>query len=120
MYANLTKFQNDFLFLLFIFYFDLATVATPKSPRTPTVGGPAVMVHSINHRFTMTFKMLTVCDLCFKQMFIGKFRFAGIALACHLIFYSFLQVSSVKSANTNAIEIAKQRSHPLANYLLNT
>jgi kinase suppressor of Ras 2 len=50
----------------------LATVATPKSPRTPTVGGPAVMAHTINHRFTMTFKMLTVCDLCLKQMFIGK------------------------------------------------
>lgn len=50
----------------------LATVSTPKSPRTPTVGGPAVMAHTINHRFTMTFKMLTVCDLCLKQMFIGK------------------------------------------------
>ncbi|EFX69435.1 hypothetical protein DAPPUDRAFT_329047 [Daphnia pulex] len=48
-----------------------STVATPKSPRTPTVGGPAVMAHTINHRFTMTFKMLTVCDLCLKQMFIG-------------------------------------------------
>ncbi|XP_059350821.1 kinase suppressor of Ras 1-like [Daphnia carinata] len=47
------------------------TVSTPKSPRTPTVGGPAVMAHTINHRFTMTFKMLTVCDLCLKQMFIG-------------------------------------------------
>lgn len=30
------------------------------------------MTHTINHRFTMTFKMLTVCDLCLKQMFIGK------------------------------------------------
>ena len=68
----------------------LATVATPKSPRTPTVGGPAVMVHSINHRFTMTFKMLTVCDLCFKQMFIGKFQFAGIAMTFKLIHDFFL------------------------------
>ena len=49
---------------------DLPKLATPKSPRTPTIG-PAVMVHAINHRFTMTFKMLTVCDLCMKQMFIG-------------------------------------------------
>jgi len=48
-----------------------SAVVTPKSPRTPTVGGPAVMVHTISHRFTMTFKMLTVCDLCSKQMIIG-------------------------------------------------
>jgi len=48
-----------------------STVVTPKSPRTPTVGGTAVMLHALTHRFTMTFKMLTVCDLCSKQMIIG-------------------------------------------------
>ena len=69
-------FFSNFFYLVFHTMFNgacvLATVATPKSPRTPTVGGPAVMAHTINHRFTMTFKMLTVCDLCLKQMFIGK------------------------------------------------
>jgi hypothetical protein len=70
------SFFSNFFYLVFHTVFNgacvLATVATPKSPRTPTVGGPAVMAHTINHRFTMTFKMLTVCDLCLKQMFIGK------------------------------------------------
>jgi len=56
-----------------------AAVVTPKSPRTPTVGGTAVMIHSISHRFTMTFKMLTVCDLCSKQMIIGN-TYSGHAI----------------------------------------
>jgi kinase suppressor of Ras 2 len=41
----------------------------PKSPRTPTV--TRGMGHVINHRFTKTFKMMTTCDYCDKQMFIG-------------------------------------------------
>lgn len=41
----------------------------PKSPRTPTVSRG--MGHMITHRFTKTFKMMTTCDYCDKQMFIG-------------------------------------------------
>uniref|UniRef100_A0A0C9R1F0 KSR2_0 protein n=1 Tax=Fopius arisanus TaxID=64838 RepID=A0A0C9R1F0_9HYME len=41
----------------------------PKSPRTPTV--TRGMGHIIAHRFTKTFKMMTTCDYCDKQMFIG-------------------------------------------------
>lgn len=43
----------------------------PKSPRTPTLSRPGVMGHQIAHRFTKTFKMMTTCDYCEKQMFIG-------------------------------------------------
>lgn len=43
----------------------------PKSPRTPTLPRPGVMGHVIAHRFTKTYKMMTTCDYCEKQMFIG-------------------------------------------------
>lgn len=45
------------------------SLQVPKSPRTPTV--TRVMAHMIAHRFTKTFKMMTTCDYCDKQMFIG-------------------------------------------------
>lgn len=73
-----------------------ATVATPKSPRTPTVGGPAVMIHSISHRFTMTFKMLTVCDLCLKQMFIGKFHMRNVICVCRIKSLSLFYYAGLK------------------------
>jgi len=41
----------------------------PKSPRTPTV--TRGMGHIIAHRFTKTFNMMTTCDYCDKQMFMG-------------------------------------------------
>lgn len=101
-----------------------AAVATPKSPRTPTVGGPAVMVHAINHRFTMTFKMLTVCDFCLKQMFIGKslnwIATSQSAVSTNLLLWIGLQVSSVRSANINAIGTAKLKFHRLASCLPST
>lgn len=41
----------------------------PKSPHTPVI--TRGMGHIIAHRFTKTFKMMTTCDYCDKQMFIG-------------------------------------------------
>ncbi|XP_039292308.1 LOW QUALITY PROTEIN: kinase suppressor of Ras 2 [Nilaparvata lugens] len=46
------------------------SLQVPKSPRTPTAP-PRGMGHTIAHRFTKTFKMMTTCNLCDKQMFIG-------------------------------------------------
>ncbi|XP_054257932.1 kinase suppressor of Ras 2 isoform X1 [Macrosteles quadrilineatus] len=46
-----------------------SSLQVPKSPRTPTISRG--MGHVINHRFTKTFKMMTTCDYCDKQMFIG-------------------------------------------------
>ncbi|CAH0773160.1 unnamed protein product [Bemisia tabaci] len=45
------------------------SLQVPKSPRTPNVSRG--MGHVIAHRFTKTFKMMTTCDYCDKQMFIG-------------------------------------------------
>ncbi|XP_032674080.1 kinase suppressor of Ras 2 isoform X1 [Odontomachus brunneus] len=47
----------------------VTSLQVPKSPRTPTV--TRGMGHIIAHRFTKTFKMMTTCDYCEKQMFIG-------------------------------------------------
>ncbi|KAI4490222.1 hypothetical protein M0802_010856 [Mischocyttarus mexicanus] len=47
----------------------ITSLQVPKSPRTPTV--TRGMGHIIAHRFTKTFKMMTTCDYCDKQMFIG-------------------------------------------------
>ncbi|KAI4484473.1 hypothetical protein M0804_007039 [Polistes exclamans] len=47
----------------------ITSLQVPKSPRTPTV--TRGMGHFIAHRFTKTFKMMTTCDYCDKQMFIG-------------------------------------------------
>ncbi|XP_046750745.1 kinase suppressor of Ras 2 [Diprion similis] len=47
----------------------VTSLQVPKSPRTPTV--TRGMGHVIAHRFTKTFKMMTTCDYCDKQMFIG-------------------------------------------------
>lgn len=47
------------------------SLQVPKSPRTPTLPRPGVMGHVIAHRFTKTFKMISSCDYCEKQMFIG-------------------------------------------------
>lgn len=47
----------------------VTSLQVPKSPRTPTV--TRGMGHIIAHRFTKTFKMMTTCDYCDKQMFIG-------------------------------------------------
>ncbi|KAK6625057.1 hypothetical protein RUM43_005348 [Polyplax serrata] len=47
------------------------SLQVPKSPRTPTLPRPGVMGHVIAHRFTKTYKMMTTCDYCEKQMFIG-------------------------------------------------
>lgn len=41
----------------------------PRSPCTPIV--PLSMGHTIPHRFTKVFKMMSTCDLCQKQMFFG-------------------------------------------------
>lgn len=41
----------------------------PKSPRTPTV--TRGMAHIISHRFTKAFVLMTTCDYCDKQIFIG-------------------------------------------------
>ena len=49
--------------------FAVSSLQVPKSPRTPTV--TRGMGHMIAHRFTKTFKMMTTCDYCEKQMFIG-------------------------------------------------
>ncbi|KAL1140466.1 hypothetical protein AAG570_000398 [Ranatra chinensis] len=46
-----------------------SSLQVPKSPRTPTV--TRGMGHVIAHRFTKTFKMMTTCDYCDKQMFLG-------------------------------------------------
>ncbi|XP_014246449.1 kinase suppressor of Ras 2 [Cimex lectularius] len=46
-----------------------SSLQVPKSPRTPTI--TRGMAHAIAHRFTKTFKMMTTCDYCDKQMFIG-------------------------------------------------
>lgn len=46
-----------------------SSLQVPKSPRTPTISRG--MGHVIAHRFTKTFKMMTTCDYCDKQMFIG-------------------------------------------------
>ncbi|XP_058807431.1 kinase suppressor of Ras 2 isoform X2 [Phymastichus coffea] len=48
----------------------VTSLQVPKSPRTPTV--TRGMGHVINHRFTKTFKMMTTCDYCDKQMFLGS------------------------------------------------
>lgn len=48
----------------------ITSLTVPKSPRTPTV--TRGMGHIIAHRFTKTFKMMTTCDYCEKQMFIGS------------------------------------------------
>ncbi|XP_043464776.1 kinase suppressor of Ras 2 [Leptopilina heterotoma] len=45
------------------------SLQVPKSPRTPTVSRG--MGHMITHRFTKTFQMMTTCDYCDKQMFMG-------------------------------------------------
>ncbi|XP_076626206.1 kinase suppressor of ras isoform X3 [Colletes latitarsis] len=45
----------------------VTSLQVPKSPRTPTV--TRGMGHIIAHRFTKTFKMMTTCDYCEKQMF---------------------------------------------------
>lgn len=47
-----------------------SSLQVPKSPRTPTTTSRG-MGHVIAHRFTKTFKMMTTCDYCDKQMFIG-------------------------------------------------
>ncbi|XP_046390732.1 kinase suppressor of Ras 2 [Ischnura elegans] len=47
-----------------------ATLQVPKSPRTPTISRG--MGHAIAHRFTKTFKVVTTCDYCDKQMFLGS------------------------------------------------
>nr|XP_012147186.1 PREDICTED: kinase suppressor of Ras 2 isoform X7 [Megachile rotundata] len=47
----------------------VTSLQVPKSPRTPTV--TRGMGHIIAHRFTKTYKMMTTCDYCDKQMFIG-------------------------------------------------
>ncbi|XP_034951700.1 kinase suppressor of Ras 2 [Chelonus insularis] len=47
----------------------VTSLQVPKSPRTPTVSRG--MGHIIAHRFTKTFKMMTTCDYCDKQMFMG-------------------------------------------------
>lgn len=52
-----------------IIFFLVTSLQVPKSPRTPTV--TRGMGHIIAHRFTKTFKMMTTCDYCDKQMFIG-------------------------------------------------
>uniref|UniRef100_A0A0A9Y2Z8 Kinase suppressor of Ras 1 n=1 Tax=Lygus hesperus TaxID=30085 RepID=A0A0A9Y2Z8_LYGHE len=45
------------------------TLQVPKSPRTPTISRG--MGHVIAHRFTKNFKVISTCDYCGKQMFIG-------------------------------------------------
>ncbi|XP_014270694.1 kinase suppressor of Ras 2 isoform X2 [Halyomorpha halys] len=45
------------------------SLQVPKSPRTPTI--TRGMGHVISHRFAKTFKMVTTCDYCDKQMFLG-------------------------------------------------
>lgn len=64
-------FTREIIVLLFyfLFYFSGTSLQVPKSPRTPTSNRG--MVHKIKHRFTKTFKMMTTCDYCEKQMFIG-------------------------------------------------
>ncbi|XP_012225443.1 kinase suppressor of Ras 2 isoform X2 [Linepithema humile] len=47
----------------------VSSLQVPKSPRTPTV--TRGMGHIIAHRFTKTFNMMTTCDYCDKQMFMG-------------------------------------------------
>ncbi|KAK0160339.1 hypothetical protein PV328_007762 [Microctonus aethiopoides] len=47
----------------------VSSLQVPKSPRTPTV--TRGMGHIIAHRFTKTFNMMTTCDYCDKQIFIG-------------------------------------------------
>lgn len=46
------------------------TLQVPKSPRTPTIAARG-MGHVIAHRFTKNFKVISTCDYCGKQMFIG-------------------------------------------------
>ncbi|BET02612.1 kinase suppressor of Ras [Nesidiocoris tenuis] len=46
------------------------TLQVPKSPRTPTTITRG-MGHVIAHRFTKNFKVISTCDYCGKQMFIG-------------------------------------------------
>ncbi|XP_066997857.1 kinase suppressor of Ras 2 [Anabrus simplex] len=48
-----------------------ATLQVPKSPRTPTTINRG-MGHVIAHRFTKAFKVITTCDYCDKQMFLGS------------------------------------------------
>ncbi|KAF7411196.1 hypothetical protein HZH66_000092 [Vespula vulgaris] len=47
----------------------ITSLQVPKSPHTPVI--TRGMGHIIAHRFTKTFKMMTTCDYCDKQMFIG-------------------------------------------------
>ncbi|CAH1115941.1 unnamed protein product [Phaedon cochleariae] len=46
------------------------SLQVPKSPRTPTVVG-RIMTHQINHRFAKTFKMMSTCGYCQKQIYFG-------------------------------------------------
>ncbi|XP_018561202.1 kinase suppressor of Ras 2 isoform X2 [Anoplophora glabripennis] len=46
------------------------SLQVPKSPRTPPVRG-RIMTHQINHRFTKTFKMMSTCEYCLKQIYFG-------------------------------------------------
>ncbi|KAL0272418.1 UNVERIFIED_CONTAM: hypothetical protein PYX00_005394 [Menopon gallinae] len=55
----------------------------PKSPRTPTLPRPGVMGHMIAHRFTKTFKMMTTCDYCEKQMFGTGLKCKECKYKCH-------------------------------------
>ncbi|CAB3370448.1 Hypothetical predicted protein [Cloeon dipterum] len=53
----------------------------PKSPKTPTVNRQ--MGHFINHRFTRTFKMMTQCNACSKQMFGTGVKCKECGFVCH-------------------------------------
>lgn len=53
----------------------------PKSPRTPTVSRG--MGHVISHRFTKTFKMMTACNFCNKQMFGTGLKCKECKYKCH-------------------------------------
>lgn len=55
--------------IMFLIFFSVISLQVPKSPRTPTV--TRGMGHIIAHRFIKTFKVMTTCDYCDKQMFIG-------------------------------------------------
>ncbi|XP_059480114.1 kinase suppressor of Ras 2 isoform X2 [Neocloeon triangulifer] len=59
----------------------LGRLQIPKSPKTPTVGRQ--MGHYINHRFTRTFKMMTQCNACSKQMFGTGVKCKECGFVCH-------------------------------------
>lgn len=68
----------NFLFVVNI----LATsLQVPKSPRTPTVSRQ--MGHVIAHRFTKTFKVMTVCNFCNRQMFGTGLKCKECKYKCH-------------------------------------